>query len=108
VSVSFLIVKKDNENCCKLTYCEAPTGFEPATLRLKAECANQLRHEAYIVQIPFDLIIKSQCVLLYGILLRLDPAGFEPAHPKIIELKSIALDHSAMSPLYLIIYIVYC
>ena len=23
-------------------------------------------------------------------------AGFEPAHPKIIELKSIALDHSAM------------
>ena len=25
-------------------------------------------------------------------------AGFEPAHPKIIELKSIALDHSAMSP----------
>ena len=25
-------------------------------------------------------------------------AGFEPAHPKIIELKSIALDHSAMIP----------
>ena len=24
------------------------------------------------------------------------PAGFEPAHPKIDELKSSALDHSAM------------
>ena len=24
------------------------------------------------------------------------PAGFEPAHPKITELKSVALDHSAM------------
>ena len=27
------------------------------------------------------------------------PAGFEPAHPKIIELESIALDHSAIAPL---------
>ena len=26
-------------------------------------------------------------------------AGFEPAHPKIIELESIALDHSAKTPL---------
>ena len=30
-------------------------------------------------------------------------AGFEPAHPKIIELKSIALDHSAMTPLGLVV-----
>ena len=28
------------------------------------------------------------------------PAGFEPAHPKIIDLESIALDHSAMTPFW--------
>ena len=28
------------------------------------------------------------------------PAGFEPAHPKIIDLESIALDHSAIVPLF--------
>ena len=29
------------------------------------------------------------------------PAGFEPAHPKINELKSFALDHSAIDPVCL-------
>ena len=28
----------------------------------------------------------------------MDSAGFEPAHPKIVDLESTALDHSAMSP----------
>jgi hypothetical protein len=32
----------------------------------------------------------------WPIRLNLSPAGFEPAHPKITELKSVALDHSAM------------
>ena len=31
----------------------------------------------------------------------LSPAGFEPAHPKIVGLKSTALDHSAMMTFYL-------
>ena len=26
------------------------------------------------------------------------PVGFEPTHPKILELESSALDHSAMKP----------
>ena len=31
------------------------------------------------------------------------PAGFEPAHPKIVDLESTALDHSAMAPLGLVL-----
>ena len=34
----------------------------------------------------------------YAIESMVSPAGFEPAHPKIPELKSDALDHSAMLP----------
>ena len=33
------------------------------------------------------------------------PAGFEPAHPKIVELKSTALDHSAMTPNKLVLLV---
>jgi hypothetical protein len=32
----------------------------------------------------------------------LTPAGFEPAHPKITELESVALDHSATMSFYIL------
>ena len=35
-------------------------------------------------------------------ILELAPAGFEPALPKETELKSVALDHSAIAPLFVI------
>ena len=41
-------------------------------------------------------------VLLY-VFLNMTPAGFEPAHPKINELKSFALDHSAIVSIVLLL-----
>ena len=37
--------------------------------------------------------------MLY-LILKIAPAGFEPAPPKRTELKSVALDHSAIVPLF--------
>ena len=37
-------------------------------------------------------------------ILEVAPAGFEPALPKETELKSVALDHSAIAPLFVIGY----
>lgn len=43
--------------------------------------------------------IKKLTYLLHAVLiLKMVTVGFEPTHPKIIDLKSTALDHSAMLP----------
>ena len=41
-------------------------------------------------------------VLLYNVLI-VSPAGFEPALPKETDLKSVALDHSAIDTVLLLI-----
>ena len=43
------------------------------------------------------LLFNKACNLLCEILI-VHPAGFEPALPKETDLKSVALDHSAMDP----------
>ena len=51
---------------------------------------------------PVTFFLKK-LVLLYRNL-GMVSAGFEPAHPKIVELESTALDHSAIAPYLLIIF----
>ena len=85
------------------------TGFEPATLRFEVWCAIQLRHEVTYVDdkpmVRFELTtlcLQSRCNNHYAtsaqwlIICVLPEVGFEPTHPKIIELKSTALDRSAI------------
>ena len=68
----------------KSTICIATlTGFEPATVGFEVQRAIQLRHKVLYKTIACE----------YN---NLPEVGFEPTHPKITELKSAALDHSAI------------
>ena len=46
------------------------------------------------------LLILKQFVIAVWFLVKVSPAGFEPALPKELELKSSALDHSAIETWY--------
>ena len=51
---------------------------------------------------PTRYPLRYDKILLYVFLI-MTPAGFEPAHPKINELKSFALDHSAIVSVVLLL-----
>jgi hypothetical protein len=57
-------------------------GIEPKTSALSAQRATNCAISAFVLSISYNKKMRE--------------AGFEPAHPEIVGLKSTALDHSAI------------
>ena len=72
------------------------TGIEPATVGLLDQCSTDWATRAHLFIVTLcggDMIL---CVYDNNNNIHMPGVGFEPTHPKITELKSAALDRSAI------------